>query len=130
MDLDWMLTDEEWKGAVFAADDPKTGEFWDRLFTVVQSKTLEEWQAIFDKNHDVWAETMRRGSELLDHPQMQHLGAVVEIADASYGTVRQPGPIVKAVRYSCHPGTWCTSTQQRRGRAARSSMDGEIGPRA
>ena len=95
MDLDWMLKDEEWKGAVFAADDPKTGEFWDRLFTVVQSKTLEEWQAIFDKNHDVWAETMRRGSELLDHPQMQHLGAVVEIADASYGTVRQPGPIVK-----------------------------------
>ena len=38
---------------------------------------------------------MRRGSELLDHPQMQHLGAVVEIDDAERGLVRQPGPIVK-----------------------------------
>src|SRR3984885_12709063 len=72
MELDWMLEDDEWKGAVFAADDPKTGEFWDRLFTVVQSKTLAEWQDIFEGNHDVWAETMRRGSELLGHPQMQH----------------------------------------------------------
>jgi crotonobetainyl-CoA:carnitine CoA-transferase CaiB-like acyl-CoA transferase len=95
MELDWMLSDDEWKGAVFAADDPKTGEFWDRLFTVVQSKTLEEWQTIFEDNHDVWAETMRRGSELLDHPQMQHLGAVIEIEDSAFGRVRQPGPIAQ-----------------------------------
>jgi crotonobetainyl-CoA:carnitine CoA-transferase CaiB-like acyl-CoA transferase len=95
MGLDWMLNDDEWKGAVFAADDPKTGEFWDRLFEAVQSKTLEEWQAVFETDHDVWAETMRRGSELLDHPQMQHLGAVVEIEDPEYGLVRQPGPIAQ-----------------------------------
>jgi crotonobetainyl-CoA:carnitine CoA-transferase CaiB-like acyl-CoA transferase len=95
MGLDWMLNDEEWKGAVFAADDPKTGEFWDRLFEAVQSKTLEEWQAVFEADHDVWAETMRRGSELLDHPQMRHVGAVVEIEDPGYGLVRQPGPIAQ-----------------------------------
>ncbi|MGA2474071.1 MAG: CoA transferase [Acidimicrobiales bacterium] len=95
MGLDWMLQDEEWKDAVWAADSPKTGEFWDKLYEAVQSKTLVEWNEVFENDHNVWAETMRRGSELLDHPQMQHLGAVVEIDDAERGLVRQPGPIVK-----------------------------------
>ena len=94
MGLDWMLQDDEWKDAVWAADIPKTGEFWDRLYEAVQSKTLAEWSQVFENDHDVWAETMRHGSELLDHPQMQHLGAVVEIDDAERGLVRQPGPIV------------------------------------
>src|SRR3984885_6594410 len=93
-DLEWMVQDEEWKDAVWAADTPKTGEFWDRLYEAVQSKTLAEWNTVFENDHDVWAETMRRGSELLDHPQMQHLKAVVEIDDAERGLVRQPGPIV------------------------------------
>jgi crotonobetainyl-CoA:carnitine CoA-transferase CaiB-like acyl-CoA transferase len=95
MGLDWMLQDEEWKDAVWAADTPRTGEFWDKLYQAVQSKTLAQWNEVFDNDHDVWAETMRRGSELLDHPQMQHLGAVVEIDDAEHGLVRQPGPIVR-----------------------------------
>ena len=95
MGLDWMLADEEWKDAVWAADTPKVAEYWDRLYEAVQSRSLDEWNAVFERNHDVWAETMRRGSELLDHPQMQHLGAVVEIDDAERGLVRQPGPIVK-----------------------------------
>jgi crotonobetainyl-CoA:carnitine CoA-transferase CaiB-like acyl-CoA transferase len=94
LELDWMLQDEEWKDAVWAADKAKTGEFWDKLYEAVQSKTLAEWADTFENTHDVWAETMRRGSELLDHPQMQHLGAVVEIEDAERGLVRQPGPIV------------------------------------
>lgn len=96
--LDWMLQDEEWKDAVWAADTPKTGEFWDRLYEVVQSKDLDEWNSIFENDHNLWAETMRRGSELLDHPQMQHLRAVIEIDDAERGTVRQPGPIVQMSR--------------------------------
>jgi crotonobetainyl-CoA:carnitine CoA-transferase CaiB-like acyl-CoA transferase len=92
--LDWMPESEEWKAAVWAADIPKTGEYWDKLFEAVQSKSLAEWNEVFENDHDVWAETMRRGSELLDHPQMQHLGAVVEIDDAERGLVRQPGPVV------------------------------------
>jgi crotonobetainyl-CoA:carnitine CoA-transferase CaiB-like acyl-CoA transferase len=95
MGLDWMLQDDEWKDAVWAADIPKTGEFWDKLYEAVQSKTLAEWNEVFENDHDVWAETMRHGSELLDHPQMQHLGAVVEIDDAERGPVRQPGAIVQ-----------------------------------
>jgi crotonobetainyl-CoA:carnitine CoA-transferase CaiB-like acyl-CoA transferase len=92
--LDWMPESEEWKAAVWAGDTPKTGEYWDKLFEAVQSKSLAEWNEVFENDHDVWAETMRRGSELLDHPQMQHLGAVVEIDDAERGPVRQPGPVV------------------------------------
>ena len=71
--LDWMLQDEEWKDAVWAADNPKTGEYWDKLHQAVQSKTLAEWNDVFEHDHNVWAETMRRGSELLDHPQMRGL---------------------------------------------------------
>ena len=69
MGLEWMLNDDEWKGAAFAQDQEKVGEFWDRLLEAVNEKTLAEWTAIFEKDHDVWAETMRRGPELLDHPQ-------------------------------------------------------------
>jgi crotonobetainyl-CoA:carnitine CoA-transferase CaiB-like acyl-CoA transferase len=113
--LDWMMADDEWKQAVFAADPDKTEEFWERLLEAVQCRTLEEWQAIFEKDHDVWAETMRRGSELLDHPQMAHLNAVVEIDDAEHGTVRQPGPIAKL---------WATPAVLGRG-APRLDADGD-----
>lgn len=95
MGLDWMLADDEWKNAVWAMDPDKAGAFWDKLTEAANAKTLAEWQQVFEADHDVWAETMRRGSELLDHPQMQHLGAVVEIDDAEHGRVRQPGPIVR-----------------------------------
>ncbi|MCU1454182.1 MAG: CoA transferase [Acidimicrobiales bacterium] len=95
MGLDWMVDDDEWKGAVFAADESKVSEYWDRLFTAVRDRSLAEWQELFEKDHDVWGETMRRGSELLDHPQMQHLRAVVQLDDAERGPVRQPGPIAQ-----------------------------------
>lgn len=94
MGLEWMMSDDEWKAAVFADGGEKTSEYWDRMFEAVKAKSLPEWQAIFEQDHDVWAETMRRGSELLDHPQMQHLGAVTTIEDSERGPVRQPGPIV------------------------------------
>ena len=93
--LDWMLADDEWKMAVWAQDREKVGAFWDRLIEAVGTKTLEEWQAYFEIDHDLWAETMRRGSELLEHKQMRHLGAVVEIDDPKWGPVRQPGPVVR-----------------------------------
>jgi crotonobetainyl-CoA:carnitine CoA-transferase CaiB-like acyl-CoA transferase len=95
MGLDWMLGDDEWKGAAFASGHPKTEEYWERLLAAVQSRTLAQWQEIFEEHHDVWAETMRRGSELLDHPQTRHLGGTIELPDAERGVVRQPGPIAR-----------------------------------
>jgi crotonobetainyl-CoA:carnitine CoA-transferase CaiB-like acyl-CoA transferase len=92
--LDWMLADDEWKDAVWAAGD-RVKDYWGKLVEATGQKTLAEWQAHFEVDHDVWAETMRRGSELLDHVQMQHLGAVVQIEDLERGAVRQPGPIAR-----------------------------------
>jgi crotonobetainyl-CoA:carnitine CoA-transferase CaiB-like acyl-CoA transferase len=90
-----LLEDEEWKGGVWATDPAKAVPFWNKLIEGARERTLAEWQAVFEADHDVWAETMRRGSELLDHPQMQHLGAVVHLDDEERGTVRQPGPIAR-----------------------------------
>jgi crotonobetainyl-CoA:carnitine CoA-transferase CaiB-like acyl-CoA transferase len=95
MGLDWMLADEDWKGAAFAMGHPRTAEFWERLLGAVRERTMAEWQQVFEDHHDVWAETMRHGSELLDHPQMRHLGEPIELPDAERGPVRQPGPIAR-----------------------------------
>jgi crotonobetainyl-CoA:carnitine CoA-transferase CaiB-like acyl-CoA transferase len=93
MGLDWVLADEDLKGAAFAMGHPRTAEFWERLLGAVRERTMAEWQQVFEEHHDVWAETMRHGSELLGHPQMRHLGEPVELPDAERGPVRQPGPI-------------------------------------
>jgi crotonobetainyl-CoA:carnitine CoA-transferase CaiB-like acyl-CoA transferase len=93
MDLNQLAADPEWQPGVWAQDPGKTAEWWDMLITAVESKTLREWQDVFENDHDVWAETMRRGSELLDHPQMVHLHGAVVIEDSQVGAVRQPGPI-------------------------------------
>jgi crotonobetainyl-CoA:carnitine CoA-transferase CaiB-like acyl-CoA transferase len=95
MGLDWMLGDDEWKTAAFAMDPDKTAAFWEKLLEAARGRTLAEWQALFENDHDVWAETMRNGSELLDHPQMKHLHAVIELDDDERGRVRQPGPIAQ-----------------------------------
>jgi crotonobetainyl-CoA:carnitine CoA-transferase CaiB-like acyl-CoA transferase len=95
VDLGWMLEDKEWKNGAFAVDPDKAEAFWERLIAAVGERTLDEWQKVFESDHNVWAETMRRGSELLDHPQMSHLRAVIRLEDAERGTVRQPGPIAQ-----------------------------------
>jgi crotonobetainyl-CoA:carnitine CoA-transferase CaiB-like acyl-CoA transferase len=95
MGLDWVLADEEWKEAAFAMGHPRTAEFWERLLGAVGERTMAEWQQVFEEHHDVWAETMRHGSELLSHPQMRHLGEPVELRDAERGPVRMPGPIAR-----------------------------------
>jgi crotonobetainyl-CoA:carnitine CoA-transferase CaiB-like acyl-CoA transferase len=90
-----VLADEDWKGAAFAMGHPRTAEFWERLLGAVRERTMAEWQQVFEEHHDVWAETMRHGSELLGHPQMRHLGEPVELPDPERGPVRQPGPIAR-----------------------------------
>jgi crotonobetainyl-CoA:carnitine CoA-transferase CaiB-like acyl-CoA transferase len=95
MGLDWVLADEDWKGAAFAMGHPRTAEFWEMLLGAVRERTMAEWQQVFEDHHDVWAEIMRHGSELLGHPQIRHLGEPVELPDAERGPVRQPGPLAR-----------------------------------
>jgi len=98
MDLEWMYGDPQWKALPRLDTEEQRSEFWDILLTKARERTYAEWQAVFDADHNVWAEIFRRDAELLDHPQIRHLGAAVEIDDPNYGRVRQPGPLVQMSR--------------------------------
>ena len=95
MGLDWMYEDPKWKSVPDFDDVEQRHEYYELLLAAVRAKTAEEWQRVFDDEPDVWAEIFRHGSELLDHPQLQHDRAVVTIDDDALGAVRQPGPFVQ-----------------------------------
>jgi crotonobetainyl-CoA:carnitine CoA-transferase CaiB-like acyl-CoA transferase len=76
-------------------EDPQTRvAFWAELLTLLRSRTYDEWLVGFDQEPDVWAETFRSGTELLDHPQIVFDGNVVTPDVDGLGPVRQPGPLV------------------------------------
>jgi crotonobetainyl-CoA:carnitine CoA-transferase CaiB-like acyl-CoA transferase len=95
--LDWMFTAEEWKGMPVLEGKPdKRQELWTKMLEAARSKTLAEWNEIFDADPNVFAEQFRNGPVALDHPQLLHDGFTIELADAERGVVRQPAAIVKA----------------------------------
>jgi crotonobetainyl-CoA:carnitine CoA-transferase CaiB-like acyl-CoA transferase len=89
--LEWMLTDPRWKGIPILEDEELRVELLQVMLAGVRDRTLAEWQDVFDRDHDVFAELYRCGPEVLEHPQFLHDGAIVEIDDAERGAVRQPG---------------------------------------
>ncbi len=89
IDLDWMFTDPEWDTVPDFDDARQRRQFWELLLTRIQSKTVAEWNQLFDADPDVWAEVFRHGSEVFDHPQLVHDGKVIEIVDPERGPVRQ-----------------------------------------
>lgn len=91
--LERLFTDPEWKGFPALDDPAKRSAAWSMLLERVRQKTLAEWQAIFEKDPDVFAEQFRSGPEVLDHRQLLAEGFVMEIEDAERGVVRQPGPM-------------------------------------
>jgi crotonobetainyl-CoA:carnitine CoA-transferase CaiB-like acyl-CoA transferase len=95
LDLEWMLTDPEWKGIPVFDDEERRLELWVRMLEAARQKTLAEWEQVFATDHDVFAELYRSGPEVLAHPQLVHEGSVVEITDPERGPVRQPGPLVR-----------------------------------
>jgi len=97
--LDWMFTDPAWAGLpVFGEDAEKRQDLWTRMLEAARSKTLAEWNEIFDADPNVFAEQFRNGPGALDHPQLVHDGFTVELHDAERGPVRQPSALVKASR--------------------------------
>ncbi len=95
LDLGRLFTDEAWKGFPMLEDPERRLEAWKLLQQGVRSKTLAEWQAIFEADPNIFAEEFRAGPEILDHRQLEALDAVVEIEDAEHGAVRQPGPLAR-----------------------------------
>ena len=94
--LDWMLSDPEWKGIPAFDDVERRSRLWTMMLEAAGKKTLAEWQEVFERDGNVFAELFRRGPEVLDHPQLVADGHVVDVGDSRLGQVRQPGPLVDA----------------------------------
>ena len=102
LELDWMFDDPKWSSAPDFDDLEQRGEYFERMLAAVKSKTAAEWNEVFDREPDVWAEIFRDHSELLHHPQMTHDHSVVSVDDPERGPVLQPGPMV---RLAATPGS-------------------------
>jgi crotonobetainyl-CoA:carnitine CoA-transferase CaiB-like acyl-CoA transferase len=95
VELDWMFTDPEWSTVPDLEDPQQRRQFWELLLARIQSKTVAEWNKVFDAEPDVWAEVFRRGPEVFEHPQLVHDHNVIEIVDPERGPVRQFAPLIK-----------------------------------
>lgn len=73
-------------------------EWWDKMLARVGERTLAEWEAVFDRNPNVFGEQFRTPDEALAHPQLVHEGRVVTVEDPDLGPVRQPSTLVQAGR--------------------------------
>ena len=93
--LAWMFDDPHWEGIPEFAEPEKRLEFWETLLQAARERTVDEWQRVFEADHDVWAEVFRRGTELLHHPQMVHNRMVTEFTDNRGVAMRQPGALVR-----------------------------------
>ncbi len=96
--LEWMFDDPAWAGVPALEDPARRRELWSRMIEAVRSRTLSQWGEVFAADPDVFAEQFRAGVDILDHPQLVHDGAVIELADPERGLVRQPGPQLRAAR--------------------------------
>lgn len=93
--LESTQSDPEWKDAFDSDDENKRDAWWSMMLEAVNAKTVDEWQAVFDAEKDVFAEIYRGGRELLDHPQIVHDHHAVEVEVPELGTVREMGVLVK-----------------------------------
>ena len=93
--LDWMFTDPKWAGLPVFEDQARRLELWSLMHEAARTKTLAEWQQVFDEDPNVFAEQFRIGQRVLDHPQLVADGMVADIVDDERGPVHQPAPIVR-----------------------------------
>jgi crotonobetainyl-CoA:carnitine CoA-transferase CaiB-like acyl-CoA transferase len=88
------LDGPEWTEAWHDEDPVRRNAFRECALAAVRSRSVAEWQQVFDDDPDVFAEVYRHGQEVLDHPQFAHDHQVVEVDQPGYGVVRQSGPLV------------------------------------
>ena len=86
--LESMFGDPEWKGLPLLEDPDRRLELWTRMLEAVRAKSLAEWEAVFAADPDVFAERLRSGEDVLDHPQL-----VADAKVVSLGGHRQPGSL-------------------------------------
>jgi crotonobetainyl-CoA:carnitine CoA-transferase CaiB-like acyl-CoA transferase len=87
--------DETWREKADDEDPEVRDELWTAMLSRIRSRSLEQWQAIFDAERHVFAEQYRSGTELFGHPQIVHDAHAVEYEQPGIGPVRAMGPLVK-----------------------------------
>ncbi len=93
--LEWARSDPVWKDAPDSPDETVRDRWWSMMLEGVRQRSVEEWQAVFDADKDVFAEVYLSGLELFDHPQIVHDSHAVAVEDPGVGPLRQMGPLVK-----------------------------------
>ncbi|MEV6336799.1 CoA transferase [Nocardia vinacea] len=90
------LADPKWEGFPTMPDPDLRFEWWNKMLSKVEERTLDEWRQVFETTMDVFGEQFRTPAEALAHPQLVHEGRVVTVADPRLGPVRQPSSQVHA----------------------------------
>jgi crotonobetainyl-CoA:carnitine CoA-transferase CaiB-like acyl-CoA transferase len=72
--------------------------FWETLLAAVRSRTVAQWQEVFNADPDVWGEQFRVASEGLSHPQL--------VADGRVATTTEGHPVAGPLALS---GAWPVS---------------------
>jgi crotonobetainyl-CoA:carnitine CoA-transferase CaiB-like acyl-CoA transferase len=88
------LADPKWAGFPMLPTAELRTEFWEMMLDRVGARTFEEWQQVFETNHDISAEAFRTPDEALDHPQVVADGRVVTVDNPGIGPVRQPSTLI------------------------------------
>jgi len=90
------VTDPKWAGFPDLPTPELRQEWWDKMLAKVGMRTLDEWEAVFDRNSNVFGEQFRTPDEALAHPQLVYEGRVVTVDDPDLGPVKQPSTLVHA----------------------------------
>jgi crotonobetainyl-CoA:carnitine CoA-transferase CaiB-like acyl-CoA transferase len=93
--LDEKLKEPEWKDAPNHEDEKVRDAWWTMMLEIINSKTIDEWTEVFDREPNVFAEQYRVGRELFDHPQIVYGQHAVEVENPVLGKVREMGPLVQ-----------------------------------
>jgi crotonobetainyl-CoA:carnitine CoA-transferase CaiB-like acyl-CoA transferase len=93
--LAWMFDDPEWASAPDFDSEERRERFWEMLLEAARTRTVAEWQEVFERHPNVWAEVFRQTREVLEHPQMLHNEHVVEVVDPRVGPTRQLAPFAR-----------------------------------
>jgi crotonobetainyl-CoA:carnitine CoA-transferase CaiB-like acyl-CoA transferase len=90
------VADPKWAGFPDLPTPELRQEWWDKMLAKVGERTLGEWEAVFARNSNVFGEQFRTPDEALAHPQIEHEGRAVTVADPDLGPVRQPSTLLHA----------------------------------
>lgn len=89
-----MFAEPRWADFPDLTDPALRMELWEIMIERARSRSLDEWEAVFEDNPRVRAERFRTPSGAFDHPQLVHDGRVVVVDDPELGAVRQPSTMV------------------------------------